>query len=288
MLISKKNIPKTQKHTSAYSGFITSDTGDFIGQDVKCQLICDCKKKFAYRSKDVCPCCGSDIEQLRNPKYLFYTFYYNVHKKKAKVPYRSISETRVNKKLATFFDENLNFSPDLVEWSKKYIHEMKDNEIVRDAVISERKTERKNELQEKRAKTRAMLRDEKITQAEYDEDIKRLESEYADVHTQKTGKVDWYARLMEITDITAGVSHVLKGEDAASKRNILSSLGSNLIWDDKNLTIINTKEVDALIAGIKRVKAEYPKFEPKNYRVNKGQNEKTGDFSPAFSSLLPG
>ena len=49
-LLSKKNIPKIQQHSTLYSGFIQSDEGDFMGQDIKFQLICDCKYKFAYRS----------------------------------------------------------------------------------------------------------------------------------------------------------------------------------------------------------------------------------------------
>src|SRR3989339_908667 len=47
-LLSKKNIPKSQRHETTFAGFVQSDEGAFMGQDVKCQVICDCKNKFAY------------------------------------------------------------------------------------------------------------------------------------------------------------------------------------------------------------------------------------------------
>ena len=34
-----------------------------MGVDVKFQLICDCKNKFAYRDKTHCPVCGISIEE---------------------------------------------------------------------------------------------------------------------------------------------------------------------------------------------------------------------------------
>ncbi len=64
-LLSKRNIPKVQHHEALYSGFIRSDEGDFIGQDIKFQLICDCKHKFAYRDKTHCQQCSKKIEKLQ-------------------------------------------------------------------------------------------------------------------------------------------------------------------------------------------------------------------------------
>ncbi len=63
-LLSRANIPKTQHHQTVYSGFISSPEGDFIGQDVKFQVICDCKKKFAFRNKTHCPQCGIKIVSI--------------------------------------------------------------------------------------------------------------------------------------------------------------------------------------------------------------------------------
>jgi hypothetical protein len=139
----------------------------------------------------------------------------------------------------------------------------------------------------KKAKARALLRDEKITLEEYNEDIKMLEAEYADIH-QPTEGVDWYSRLNEVKDITAEIINVFESDDVQAKRNILSKLGSNLVWNDEKLLIYNTDEINALINGVKSIKLKYPEFEPKNYAVNKGGNEKIPSENEIFSMMLPG
>jgi len=287
MLLSKRNIPKIQHHETTYAGFITSDKGDFVGQDVKYQVICDCKHKFAYRSKTYCPKCQIKIEQMKKPKYLSYIHYYNVKNKKARLPYKVIEEGDVNAKLVELFSNDLSFSNDVVEWSKKYIHEMKEKEVSHKVTIKQRKEERKLELQDKKSKTRVLLRDSKITQDEYEQDIRTLESDYSDVSSETVG-IDWYSRLMEIVDISSRIVDVLNSDNVQAKRRVISALGSNLIWNDKSLIIINKDEINTLIEGVQRVKSIYTKFEPKNYVVNKGAKEKTEPIDPAFSMMLRG
>jgi len=68
--------------------------------------------------------------------------------------------------LSDLFISNIAFSDTVVEWSKKYIHEMKAKEVSEKILINQRKEERKAEYQEKKARTRAMLRDGKFTQEE--------------------------------------------------------------------------------------------------------------------------
>lgn len=286
-ILAKKNIPKTQHHEMTYSGFITSDEGDFIGQDVKFQLMCDCKHKFAYRSKTHCPNCNIEINKIEKPKYLSYAWYYNVRKKKAGLPYKTIAQEKVEKAVADLFVNHIAFSSDIVEWSKKYIHEMKDKEVSEKIIINQRKNQRKIEYQEKKARTRAMLRDNKFTQAEYDEDIEALNREYADV-SEVSEQIDWYARLMEINDISGRIAKVLRSDDVQAKRKILSALGTNLVWDDEKLIIINKKEVQALIDGVKNIKSIYPKFEPSLNVDIQGLNEKTDLLQPVFSIMLRG
>jgi DNA invertase Pin-like site-specific DNA recombinase len=288
MLLSKKNIPKTQNHQTLYAGFITSENNEFVGQDVKFQVICDCKQKFAFRNKTHCPNCGIDIDTMENPKYLSYTWYYNVKKKKAGLPCKYLSEAKVDEAVTSLFVENLDFSPEMVEWSKKYIHEMKEEEISRKIVTDYRKEERKIEYQEKKTGSRAMWRDGKITEDEYNEDIEKLNRDYADVIDSTTKKVDWYSRLIEIADLTGRVGEVLKSDNIQSKRNLLSSLGSNLVWNEEKLSIINRKEIDALINGVKRHKSEYLEFGISKSLIGQGLNEKSPLKRDDFSIKLRG
>lgn len=280
-ILSKSNIAKTQHHETTYSGFISSENGEFIGQDVKFQVICDCKHKFAYRSKTHCPKCKIEIDKMINPKYLPYTWHYNVKKKKAGLDYKSISESKIKESVIELFN-TINFSSDVVEWSKKYIHEMKEKEVSEKLLINQRKEERKIEFENKKAKTRVMLRDGYITDTEYEEDISILNNDYQDLKANKQS-IDWYSRLMEIANITERIITVLNSDDVKAKRNIISSLGSNLIWNDENLRIINRKEINALIDGTKKSGLILSEFEPKN--VLAGQGHFSG-LTPDFNAWL--
>ncbi|MCX6753002.1 MAG: recombinase family protein [Candidatus Nomurabacteria bacterium] len=284
-LLSKKNIPKIQHHQSLYSGFLLSDQNDFMGQDIKFQLICDCKYKFAYRDKNNCPKCNKEINKLNNPKYLIKSYYYNVRKKKNKIPYKGLNEEYITKEVKQYFNENLTFSNSLLNWSKKYIHELKDKEINDNILVRKDKENRKNDFENKKRKTRELLRDNKITSEEYNEDLVLLKQEYQD--TQEPLKEnDWYTEMIEITDIIEKIDEILENGTFESKRSILSRAGSNLVWNEEKLNISNSKAINTLIEGIKHIKLKYPKFEPKNYQVPQSLNEKTSDFSPVFSMML--
>ena len=132
-----------------------------------------------------------------------------------------------------------------------------------------------------------MLRDGKITDQEYSEDLNILKTEYAD--TQETAVVsDWYQEMVGITDIIEKINNVMEKGTFEAKRNILSELGSNLTWNDEILSIHSKKSINTLVEGIKRIKSEFPKFEPKNYIAIQGLNEKNEPFDPIFSRMLPG
>lgn len=284
-LLSNNNIPKIQNHLRTYSGFIKSVEGNFMGQDIKNQVICDCKYKFSYVNKTHCPKCNIEISRMAKPKYLSYTYYYDVKKKKKGNNVKSINEEKVDGAMLDIFN-NLDFSDDLVDWSRKYIHELKDKEIGDNLTLAHNNQVLREEYELKKAKTRALLRDGKISDEEYEQDIKILDSQYSDVKIQASEGQKWYDRMNEIVDISKSVGEVIESGDIEAKRNIISKLGSNLVWDEKNLLIINKKEIQALIDAIKGIRAKFPKFEPKNHVVNKGSNEKTEPKNSVNSLML--
>jgi hypothetical protein len=282
-LLSKKNIPKIQHHQSLYSGFLQSEESDFMGQDVKFQLICDCKHKFAYRDKTHCPSCNKEIDQLSNPKYLIKSYYYNVRKKKSKLPYKSLNEETITDELKKYISENLSFSNSLLDWSKQYIHELKDKEIEENVLIRKDKEKRKEEFERKKYKMRGMLRDSSITNEEYSQDLEFLKNEYNDLE-EKAEDLNWYSEMIGITDIIKNINNVIENGTFESKRNILSLAGSNLVWNDEKLSIYSKKSINILVEGIKRIKSEYPEFEPNKYVVPQGLNKKNEPFDQIFSN----
>ncbi len=287
IILSKKNISKYQTHETTFSGFLQSDKGEFIGQDIKYQLICDCKFKFAYRDKTHCPNCGREIAELENPKYLDFTYYYNVKRKKTKQGYKSLSEKKLTKQLASFIDANLTFSKEFASWSKTYIKELKDKEINDGVFIKQKEESDKIEFEDEKARLRLMLRKDQITEIEYKTDLESLNKKYT-FSDNKEGGIDWYSKMNEIVDTTLSAKEIIENGSVKAKRNLLAKLSSNMIWNEEMLSIHNDISIEKLAEGLKLAREKNAQFEPKNCVVNKGPNEKTEVFSSVNSILLRG
>ena len=213
-------------------------------------------------------------------------FYYDVMKKKRREAYRSISQTKVSEAFNVFVDEYLNFSPELAEWSKKYIVELK-NKDINDAVFSqERRLVNKETLEKKAARLRTMLRDEQITDEEYKTDLAALQATYG-VPQAQTAKVDWFKEMNDIVDLTQSAKDIFDSDDFEEKRGIMAKLGSNLVWNEKTLNVYNKKSIQKLVEGIKEIKQKHREFEPKNFLANKEEKEKTELVNSVFSRMLP-
>jgi len=284
-LLAKKNIPKAQHNEATYAGFIQSEKGEFMGQDVKFQVICDCKNKFAYLNREFCPKCKKEIEQLDNPKYLNFTYYYNVSRKKSSRKYKTLSEKMVNETLIKFTENYLVFSPELAAWSKKYIIELKDKEINENIFRKQKKEADINEYESKKGRLRKMLRDEHITPEEYRNDLADLDNLYSENDSKKE-EVDWFSKMNEIVDITQSARDIFKNGTMQAKRNLLSKMSSNLIWNEEKLFVYNDISINKLVECVKGMKEKYPEFEPRNYVIAQGSNEKTEPNDPVFSTML--
>ena len=285
MILGKKNIPKTQKHESVFAGFISSPKGEYIGPDMKYQLICDCKYKFAYRDKTHCPKCGMAIEDMQKPKYLSYTYYYNNTKKKSGLKYVSTNDDDVTAYVIAEVGEKISFSPELADWCRKHIQEMRDEEVNANLFKEQIALKDSEDYVATKKRYRQMLAERMITEEEYKSDLVDLEARHKP--SNKPVSVDWTVRANEIVSLSEEFSLVMSKGEIKAKRAVLHRLGSNLIWDDKELNIINAKPVQALFDGLFLMQTENLEFEPKKCVVYQGSKEKTEVFSSVFSTLLP-
>ncbi len=285
MILGKRNIPKTQKHEAVFSGFIVSPNNESIGLDRKYQVICDCKKKFAHRSKTHCPSCEKPIDDMENPKYLDYSYYYNVSKKKQGLDYKSTNDNDLTDFLVKEVGEKIPFSPELANWCRKHIKEMRDEEVNENLFKEEIVQKEAEDYQAKKKRLREMLAEKMITDEEYKSDLTDLETRYKPIEKPKS--IDWTIRANEIINIAEEFIFVMREGQISGKRSLLTKLRSNLVWNDEIISIINDKSVQALIDGFVQMKIESPKFEPKNSPLFTTSNEKTDEFSSVFSTMLP-
>jgi hypothetical protein len=64
---------------------------------------------------------------------------------------------------------------------------------------------------------------------------------------------------------------------------VLARLRPNLIWDEQNLSIINTKPIQSFINGLAEAKSKNPQLEPRNIVDTSDSNE---DFRLLRPTLL--
>ncbi|MDP9249724.1 MAG: recombinase family protein [bacterium] len=278
-MLSGRNIPKTQIHQSPYSGFILSPKKEFIGSDFKYQVICECKYKFSYINKTNCSKCGIEINKITDPKYLEYEYYYNVSLKKKKLPIKCLRDKEVTKFL-TEFSEKFTLSPALAKWSRKYIHELRDAEVESNLIIAEGQKERLETLEKKKENYRGLLAEGMIEREEYEHDIRKINSEIEKIKDNSKKSPNWLQEAEKIVDLGLELKKIIKNGSVAAKREILSKLGSNLIWDEKELFISNTKPIQILIDGLEWSKQKNPRFEPENIVDTSEQNSDFWDIRP--------
>jgi site-specific DNA recombinase len=91
LLSRSKHMPKSRK-VFAFTGLIRcGGCENGVTAEEKHQLICSqCRFKFAYRSKEICPRCKIPIEEMKNPKKLHYTCYHCARSGNPACPERAI------------------------------------------------------------------------------------------------------------------------------------------------------------------------------------------------------
>ena len=284
--LGRKSFSTHQKHEYSYVNYIFSDSGEFIGGDPKHQVICDCKKKFAYKNKTECPQCGIKIENMKSPKYLDYTYYYNIKRRKTKgIKAKTISESKIDEFLKKFTDENLILSPELADWVRKHISHLKDKEIEENQTIIRVQNSSVENLEKEKKKLRDMYRKEMITEEEYNSDLEEIEQKYSSKTKDEYKVSDWFEHLNDIVDLGTEMKNILDNGTIKEKKDMMSRFRSNLIWDEENLNISKVSWLETYIQGRKQVLSKYPWFEPKNNVENKGKNT---DLTVLCPTVLPG
>ncbi len=291
-LLSRKNIPKTQHHKPVYSGYISSPLGEYIGGDIKKQLICDCKFKFAYSKRETCPKCLVEISKLSNPKFLEYRKYINIKRKKAKIldrtiKVKSIEESSIDSQLSNHIEQSLFFADEVLGWAKKYIHELENIEMRNKILFERNKESRKIELSDKKSKMRSRLYENQITNSEYGEDLIKLEKEYSDTKEEiGDAKINWIDKLDKIISVSKIARDTILNGTYNEKRQLLSDFSPNLVWDEEKLLINNNYLINKIIVAIKVSNQEFAKYEPNLSFDIQGLNEKTPLKRDDFSIML--
>ncbi|MEI9966953.1 MAG: hypothetical protein WDN67_05030 [Candidatus Moraniibacteriota bacterium] len=83
-----------------------------------------------------------------------------------------------------------------------------------------------------------------------------------------------------VADLTREFVTIMESDDIKAKRETLTEFGSNLIWNEEKLSIINKEWANILAKGLKEARCQNPRFEPRNI-------VDTSDSNEVFASVRP-
>jgi hypothetical protein len=101
-----------------------------ITAEQKDQIICsECKYKFSYLNRKICPKCGTPIEEMRNPKILKYIYYHCTKRKNPNCSQGSIEVKELEKQIDAYLSK-IQISKKYLDWAIKYLRKANKIEAV--------------------------------------------------------------------------------------------------------------------------------------------------------------
>ena len=282
-LLGRKRKPTRQKRVFSFRGLIQcGECGYQITAEEKNQVICTkCKQKFSYVNRDSCSRCTTPIEQMINPTFLHYV-YYRCSKKQPDVQCRQgyVEVKQLERQIDQYL-KKIHINQKYLDWSIKYLKKVhKQESSSRQAVVKSQQAAYKN-ITGKLDKLLEMRMGEEISEEEY----RNKKSEFLKKRTQlkenlenECQRQDKWLKLAERAFNFARYARFWFAEgDLQQKREILATLGSNLILKDRKLTLHAAKPFFILQKGLASIPEAKAGFEPNKNRMNKG---KTGSLDP--------
>ncbi len=217
---------------------------------------------------------------MKDPKFYYKKYYYNTHRKRNKLGAKGLPESTINEKMG-MLAELIVLNKDMMNWSKKYIHILKDREIDDMKKVTESRDNYFKKLDERKRRAKDALLDGIFTQSEYKEEIINLEKEEQGKRSEPE-KINWFDKMNELTTIGEELKLVMIKGDVIQKRDILHRLQSNFVWNEENLNVINEKHVETLMTGLIDGKDEINVIEHQKSLVKQGDLTEMRDAFPTL------
>ncbi|MEI6863878.1 MAG: recombinase family protein [Candidatus Adlerbacteria bacterium] len=288
-MLGRKGVPRPtiNKRIFPYTGRTKCGTcGGSVTAEHKHQLICsECKYKFAYQNKTVCPTCETKISDMDNAVYLHYIYYHCTKKRSADCPEGSVQEFKIDDSMAEYAENNFTISKSLSDWCIQHLDELakndKQNEYERKGTWERELAQKEKESEELvRMRIKGLITDDAEFfkhKATLEADKKRIKQVLTDMGGTDMTTLE---KAKEAFSLVVGVAEVFRKGTFDEKQEALSALGSNLTLKDKKLNVINKEIFSVITKGLLEAKAVNKAFEPKNCEADKDETE-------VFTSVRP-
>ncbi len=295
-LLGKKGKPQPQTREFAFTGLMKCGECDSsITAEEKNQVICTkCKNKYSYINNTVCQKCNTDMSEMTNPTILKYTYYHCTKKKNRNCTQRSISakdlEGQFNKIL-----EGITIDTDFLNLALGYLQD-KQNMVGEEehsirksiqTVYDDCQTRLVNLSKEFTSPLNSHY--ELYTPEEFKKQKKELVQERDRLEIEMGGTKEKFDRDLEnaerVFNFCTFAKYHFNTDDLIKKREIFSTIGSNLSLQDKKLSIDKLYPYLLIEREIMEQSKLYSTLEPKKDGYNK---RKEVVFTTSIPDLLRG
>ena len=283
MLLGRKgNTRPISNFDFAFTGLIHCDECKrAVTAEEKHQVICShCRFKFAYRSCKVCPRCATPIEKMENPKFLYYTYYHCSKSGRPLCSQRYISGLKMEKQISDYL-ARISISKEFKDWAIKYLHELhtKERGLRKDIIQAQQKAYQECVRQIDslvNLKTSSGNQDGSLlSDMEYGQRRGRLMKEKAGLEellNDAGHRIEQQLKLSEQTfEFACTAQERFAKGDPKTKKEILTTIGSNLILKNRKLLIEARKMYFHLEKALSPEISIISPIEPENTKVAPGR-----------------
>lgn len=263
------------------------ECGCSITAERKIQAICtNCKFKFSIKTSTQCPMCETDLSEMKNPSIVDKT-YYRCTKKRVGCTQKYVAEKELEKQVDAVLS-NISIPKDFYLWALEAIKYLHRNEMYdQDSIVTQNR-KRETELLQKLDNLVIMRANEEISREQLAKSKETVEEDLKDV--RKNTRI-LHERAIDWVGIADNYIHSAKtardkfGNGTNNdKREILRSLGSNLIIKDKKLSVSIASPLLGLRSTYDFSRSLKGRLEPKITQLKQGYS---GHVDPENSRLLP-
>ncbi len=296
ILIGNKFMPKAHHRTFAYTGLIKCVCGSQITAEEKWQVICtECKQKFSSLNHSTCPKCNKKIAEMLEPTILHYIYYHCTKKKDKNCKQGSIRleelEPQIDQALGS-----IEINDEFKEWAVKYLNELNDQESEdRNTTISSlqrayddcvKRLDNLVKLKISSGNTDgSLLSDEEFRNQKEAILVDKRQLEASMGHAGQRIE-QWVEAAETAFDFAIHARYRFATGTLADKREILSTIGSNLVLEDKKLWLDLTKPFCFLKDIISKEVTTSGKFEPEKRIDMKAQLESSWAQNPYMQGWI--
>ncbi len=248
VLLGRKGKPQPKTRNFYATGLMKcGECNGTVTAEEKHQIICTkCKHKFAYEGRTACSKCNSDISEMINPTILHYTYFHCT-----KRPCKTCTQGSIRlEDLETQFGEilsGLKIDDDYLKVALEYLNEKQNDSTsgekrIRDSLQTayDNTQTRISNLQREYTSPQNINHD-LYTPEEYLEQKKMLLKERNDIESELNEVKVKFDQSIEATERTFNFCRFALANfeigDIQKKRDIFSTIGSNLTLKDKKLSI---------------------------------------------------